>query len=138
VPIRRKSTGISITITPSDRGRLEVLAGDRNSPQKHAWRAAIVLLSADGFGTNEIMRRTGKSKTCTVSSKTRRARIPPLGPEVAERVVSLTLTDPQVEATYWTADLMAQASGISASAVPTAGLQSQLDITSGQSQTRCV
>lgn len=27
-------------------------------------RAEIVLLSADGVGTNEIMRQTGKSKTC--------------------------------------------------------------------------
>ena len=37
---------------------------DRNAPQKHVWRAEIVLLTADGVGTNEIMRRTGKSKTC--------------------------------------------------------------------------
>jgi transposase len=57
-------TGISITITPFDLGRLEAIAGDRNSPQKHAWRSAIVLLTAGGVGTNEIMRRTGKSKTC--------------------------------------------------------------------------
>jgi hypothetical protein len=28
------------------------------------WRAQIVLLSAAGVGTNEIMRQTGKSKTC--------------------------------------------------------------------------
>jgi hypothetical protein len=56
-------TGISITITPFDRGRLEAIAGDRNSPQKHACRAAIVLLTAGSIGTNEIMRRTGKSKT---------------------------------------------------------------------------
>ena len=49
--------------------------------------------------------------------KTRPSRIPPLGPEVAERVVALTLTDPPVETTHWTADLMARASGISASAV---------------------
>ena len=28
------------------------------------WRAQIVLLTAEGFGTNEIMRQTGKSKTC--------------------------------------------------------------------------
>ena len=40
------------------------LARDRNTPRKHVWRAEIVLLSADGVGTNEIMRRTGKSKTC--------------------------------------------------------------------------
>jgi hypothetical protein len=32
---------------------------DRNTPQKHAWRARIVLLSGDGVGTMEIMRRTG-------------------------------------------------------------------------------
>jgi hypothetical protein len=43
----------------ADRRRLTALATDRNATQKHVWRAEIVLLSADGFGTNEIMRRTG-------------------------------------------------------------------------------
>ena len=60
----RMRTGISITLKPADRRRLKVLARDRNTPHKHLWRAEIVLLSADGVGTNEIMRRTGKSKTC--------------------------------------------------------------------------
>jgi len=49
--------------------------------------------------------------------KTRPSRIPPLGPEVAERVVALTLSDAPGETTHWTADMMAAASGISASAV---------------------
>ena len=125
-------TGISITITRSVRGRLEAITRDRNASQKHAWRAAIIFSSADGVGTNEIMRRTGKSKTCVwrwqerfmkegidglLQDKTRPSRIPPLGPEVAARVVALTLADPPVETTHWTADLMARASGISASAV---------------------
>ena len=57
-------TGISITLKPVDRRRLAALARDRNAPHKHVWRAEIVLLSADGVGTNEIMRQTGKSKTC--------------------------------------------------------------------------
>ena len=57
-------TGISITVSGTDRDRLAALVKDRNAAQKHAWRAEIVLLSADGIGTNEIMRRTGKSKTC--------------------------------------------------------------------------
>jgi hypothetical protein len=57
-------TGISITVSRSDRRRLAAMAADRNAPQKHVWRAWIVLFSADGLGTNEIMRRTGKSKTC--------------------------------------------------------------------------
>ena len=49
-------TGISITLKLADRRRLKVLARDRNAPHKHVWRAEIVLLSADGLGTNEIMR----------------------------------------------------------------------------------
>ena len=57
-------TGITVDVSAADRARLEAIVADRNSPQKHVWRARIVLLTADGLGTNEIMRRTGKSKTC--------------------------------------------------------------------------
>ena len=124
--------GISISLSRADRRRLEGLVADRNAAQKHVWRARIVLLSAEGIGTNEIRRRTGKSKTCVwrwqerfaqagfdglLRDKTRRARIPPLGAEVAERVVALTLADPPGEATHWTAAMMARATGISASSV---------------------
>src|SRR3954463_10167612 len=55
--------GIIVDVTAADRARLEAVMADRNSPQKHAWRAAIVLATADGLGTNAIMRRTGMSKT---------------------------------------------------------------------------
>ena len=125
-------TGISFTVSPADRRLLEGAVRDRNAAQKHVWRAAIILLSADGVGTHEIMRRTGKSKTCVwrwqerfmkegvdglLRDKTRPSRIPPLGPEVVERVAALTLTDPPVEATHWTALMMAVAVGISESAV---------------------
>ena len=125
-------TGISFTVSPADRRLLEGAVRDRNAAQKHVWRAAIILLSADGVGTHKIMRRTGKSKTCIwrwqerfmeegvdglLRDKTRPSRIPPLGPEVVERVAALTLTDPPVEATHWTALMMAVAVGISESAV---------------------
>src|SRR3978361_1215325 len=56
--------GITISLSSSDHTRLVEIATDRNSPQKHVWRAQIVLLSAQGVGTNEIMRVTGTSKTC--------------------------------------------------------------------------
>lgn len=49
--------------------------------------------------------------------KTRRSRIPPLGAEVAGRVVELTQGDPPGEATHWTAPAMAKAAGISVSSV---------------------
>ena len=125
-------TGISFTVSPSDRRRLAAVIGDRNSPQKHVWRAEIILLSADGIGTVEIMRRTGKAKTCVwrwqerfaeqgfkglLRDKTRPSRIPPLGADVAKRVVALTLTNPPGETTHWTGAMMAKASGISVSAV---------------------
>jgi transposase len=124
-------TGISITVKPSDRKRLKAILQNRNAPQKHAWRAEIILLSAEGLGTNEIMRRTKKSKTCVwrwqerfmeegveglLRDKTRPSRIAPLGPEVADRVVAKTQEKPPGETTHWTRALMAEACGISASA----------------------
>ena len=49
--------------------------------------------------------------------KTRPSRIPPLGSGIAERVVTLTHTDPPAEATHWTATMMAKVVGISPSSV---------------------
>jgi hypothetical protein len=39
-------TGISLSVTPADVDRLRALVKDRNAPQKHVWRARIVMLSA--------------------------------------------------------------------------------------------
>jgi transposase len=128
----RMRTGISIALKPAGRRRLEAIARDRNAPHKHVWRAEIVLLSADGAGTNEIMRQTGKSKTCVwrwqerfmqegydglLRDKTRPSRIAPLGSDTVERVVALTQASPPAEATHWTSAMMANAVGISASSV---------------------
>ena len=100
----RMREGISIIVRRSDRRRLKRLVKDRNAPQKHVWRGQIVRFTAEGLGTNEIMRRTGKSKTCVwrwqarfmeegyeglLRDRTRPSRIAPLGPEVAKRVVAL-------------------------------------------------
>jgi ATP-dependent protease HslVU (ClpYQ) ATPase subunit len=49
--------GIAVEVSKDDRARLEAIVADRNSPQKHVWRARIVLLTADGLGTTEIMRQ---------------------------------------------------------------------------------
>jgi transposase len=123
---------VVVDVSTADGARLEAIAADRNSPQKHVWRARIVLLTAAGLGTVEIMRRTGKSKTCVwrwqarfmlegtkglLRDKTRPSRIPPLGPQVAERVIALTQEDPPGETTHWTAGMMAKTAGISVSSV---------------------
>jgi transposase len=124
--------GIIVTVRRADRRRLAALVRNRNAAQKHVWWAQIVLPSADDLGTNEIMRRMGKSKTCVwrwqerfamegydglLRDKTRRSRLAPLGAAVAGRVVALNLTDPPAEATHWTAAMMATATGISVSSV---------------------
>ena len=54
--------GIEVRLGPGDRERLEAIIGSGNSPQKHVWRARIVLLSAAGVGTMAIQRQTGKGK----------------------------------------------------------------------------
>jgi hypothetical protein len=53
--------GIEVRFGPGDRERLEAVIGSGNSPQKHVWRARIVLLSAAGVGTIAIHRQTGKA-----------------------------------------------------------------------------
>jgi len=125
-------TGIAISLISADHARLTEVVADRNSPQKHVWRAQIVLLSAQDVGTNEIMRATGKAKSCVwrwqerfmlagvnglLRDKTRPSRIPPLYEMVAAHVVALTLTQPPGETTRWTAAAMAAACAISISSV---------------------
>jgi len=122
----------NIQLSVADRKELEAVVANRNSPQKHVWRAKIVLLTADGHGTAEIMRATGKAKTVIWRwqerfgaegvaglwrDKTRPSRLPALGPEVAERIVALTLAGPPPTASHWTGAAMAKAAGISVSSV---------------------
>ena len=57
-------TGITISLSPADKRRLDGIRKDRNAAQSYLLRAEIVLLCAYRVGINEIMRRTGTSKTC--------------------------------------------------------------------------
>ena len=59
---RMRRSDICLCLGPADRAELEALVTNRNTPRKLAWRAGIVLATADGAGTFEIMRRTGMSK----------------------------------------------------------------------------
>ena len=124
--------GTSITLDAADRRRLEAVAADRNAPQKHVWRSRIVLLSADGVGTNGIMAATGTAKTTVwrwqerfvaegvdglLRDKTRPPGKAPVPPERVAEVVRLTLAPPPHEATHWTAQAMAKVVGLAISTV---------------------
>ena len=125
-------TGIAIHLSPSDRKRLRAIIDDRNSTQKHVWRARIILGTADGLGTAAIMRAAAVSKTAVwrwqerfmeqgvdglLRDKTRPARVPKLADDIVERVVSLTLSEPPGETTHWTGRLMAGIAGVSLTSV---------------------
>ena len=125
-------TGISFRLTDDDGDRLNALLADRNAPQKHVWRARIVLLTADGLGTNAIMAATDKSKTCIwrwqqrfmmegvdglLRDKTRPPGKPPVAANRTAEVIRLTLAPPPHEATHWTLRAMARAAGLAASTV---------------------
>jgi transposase len=121
-------TGVEVRLGPGDRERLDGVVGSGNSPQKHVWRARIVLLSAEGIGTMEIQRQTGKGKPTIwrwqarfmaegvyglLHDATRPAGKAALRSEVIERVVEMTLAEPPGEMTHWTCRAMAKAAGIS-------------------------
>ncbi len=125
-------TGIAFQLSPEDRARLERVVADGNTPQKHVWRAQIVLLSADGVGTMEIMRRTGQSKPTVwrwqarfaaervdglLRDKTRPPGKAPLAVSVIQQVVTKTTTEKPPAAAHWSARAMARAVGIAVSSV---------------------
>ena len=119
---------VVVEVSPAARARLAAVVGNRNAPQKHVWRAHIVLMTADGLGTMAIARRTGTSKPTVwrwqrrfmeqgvdglLRDASRPSRIPPMAPELVAGVVEMTLGEPPGEATHWTGRAMAKAAGIS-------------------------
>src|SRR5947207_1992487 len=107
--------GTVVNVTPVDRRRLEAIVADRCTPQKHVWRAQIILATADGCGTAEIMRRSGKAKPVVwrwqarfmeqgveglLRDKTRKPGKPALATDTVQRVVDLALWPPPRETTH--------------------------------------
>src|ERR671921_631554 len=106
----------AIHVTPADRLRLEAVVVDRNSRQKHVWRAKVILAADDGLGTAAIGRRAGLSRPSVrrwrerfaqegvaslLRDKSRKPGKAPLPTSTVDRVVELTLADPPGEAPHW-------------------------------------
>ena len=105
---------------------------DRNNAQKHVWRARIILATAEGCGTAEIMRRAGVSKPCVwrwqrrfmeagvdglLHDKTRKPGKAPVPTPVVAQLIARTLGAPPGETTHWTSRAMAAATGLAVSTV---------------------
>jgi len=124
--------GITFSLSEVCRERLSGIVAAPLSPQKHVWRARIVLLSSDGLGTLAIMSATGKSKTCVwrwqerfmhegvdglLRDKSRPPGKAPVPPKRVAEIVRLTQETPPHEATHWTARAMAKAVGLAVSTI---------------------
>jgi transposase len=120
--------GIVVNVTLADRRQLEAIVANRSAPQKHVWRANIILATADGCGTGEIMRRSGKSKPVVwrwqarfmtegiaglTRDKTRKPGKKPLPASTVQHVIDLVLAPPPGETTHWTGRMLATAAGVS-------------------------
>ena len=127
-----RRTDICLYLGPAERSELQALIANRNSPRKLVWRAEIVLATADGCGTFEIMRRAGTSKPTVwrwqqryldegvaglKRDKTRPSRVPPLPIATRLKVIAKTVQESPANATHWSRSLMAEAVGISPSSV---------------------
>src|ERR1700686_4028320 len=101
--------GIVVNVTRADRHRLEAIVSDRSAPQKHVWRAHIILATAEGCGTAEIMRRSAKAKPVVwrwqarfmaegvdglLRDKTRKPGKPPLPAAAVQQVIDLVTGPP--------------------------------------------
>ena len=129
---RMRRDDICLYLGPADRAELQALITNRNTPRKLVWRAAIVLATADGHGTFEIMRRAHTSKPTVwrwqaryldegveglKRDKTRPSRVPPLPIETKLKVITKTVQEVPPNATHWSRALMAEVMGISPSSV---------------------
>jgi len=111
---------------------LQALIANRNTARKLVWRAEMVLATADGCGTFEIMRRAKTSKPTVWRwparyldegvnglrrDKFRPSRAPPLPMETRLKVITRTVQETPPNATHWSRALMAEAMGISPSSM---------------------
>ena len=115
---------------PSSDGRphaLHALVAAPMTPQKHVWRCAIVLATAEGLGTTAIMQRTGKSKVTVwrwqeryaeagvdglLCDRTRPPGKPPVSEAQVQAVLTRTLQPPADGASHWTSRRMEQEVGL--------------------------
>jgi len=120
------SLTVAVDVPAADRRVLESWLRSTSMPAGPVRRARIVLLAADGVGTNEIATRTGASKPTVIGWKKRYAaeglagledRPKPGRPKTVDEVaVVLATLEPPPErlgVTHWSSRLLAEQLGIS-------------------------
>lgn len=121
-----------LELKDADRAELKRWVRNGATPQKQALRARMILLTADGVPTMEIVTRLGTTAPTLmlwrrrfsadgvaglVRGKTRSPGKMPVAQDKIDEVLTLTTTGKPVDATHWTSRKMALVSGLSATTV---------------------
>jgi len=123
---------MALELKEADRAELQRWVRNGATPQKQALRARMILLTADGVPTMDIVTRLGTTAPTLmlwrrrfaadgvaglVRGKTRSPGKTPITQGKIDEVLTLTTTGKPVDATHWTSRKMALASGLSATTV---------------------
>jgi transposase len=123
---------VSPVVNSADRERLTAVVEDRNRPQKHVQRARIILLSAERVAVQAVAARSGISRPSVwrwqqrfaeegvdglLRDKTRKPGKAPLPAATVAKILALPCREPPKAATHWTGRMVADAVGVSLSAV---------------------
>ena len=118
---------MKVTVSEADRGILEKWIRSRSVTEKQKQRAKIVLMSADGVPTSELMKKLKVSNPtlnlwrrryqeggveALVKAKSRPPGIAPVAQEKVQEVLTLTLTGKPAAATHWSCRTMAEQAGV--------------------------
>ena len=125
-------TSKRLFVSDKDRKVLEEIARNGNTPQKLAFRARIVLLSADGTATSEIIHQLGTS-TPTITrwreryetsgiagllrDRSRPGRKKRIEEDLVREVVEKTLREKPPQATHWSTRSMGAVVGLSPASI---------------------
>ncbi len=123
---------MKVVVNEADRGILEKWIKSRSIPGKQKQRAKIVLMSAEGVATSELMKKLKISNPtlnlwrrryqeggveALLKGKSRPPGIAPVAQKKVQEVLSLTVTGKPTNATHWSCRSMAEQVGISKTTV---------------------
>ncbi len=132
--IMAQSTRSPVILSAADRQRLEEVRDHPQSPQKHVWRARIILTLGAGHGRFETVRRTGVSKFTVWRwwdrfleagmaglwrDKTHPPGRAPISKAKVAEVIQTAMAPPPEHASHWTLKALARETGVAMSSVRT-------------------
>jgi len=122
----------ALSLTVDQKQTLQSWVSARNTPQKIAFRARLILLAGEGHANRQIARTLGTSRPTVVLWRGRfaqggpqalleeapgRGRKVSIGAERVQAIIDATLQTKPVAATHWSVRSMARAQGVSPATV---------------------